>query len=410
MTGILELHNFRNYHRARMEFKPGVNAIIGDNGVGKTNLLESLFFLVTEKAARTNDISELIEHGEEEARVEGVFHAGREIVKRMVIDKEGGVRKKGRTEDIGTVFFQPDDMWMVKGGPEARRRNIDAATMEMKKGYRDTLREYQRALRQRNEAIRAVRKGVGEREIMRNWNPLLYRYGSSIVKERTNTSRGLEREMKRLSEKWGKGTINLRYYTSMGDAVDDEAKTMEKIEKMGEATDEERLRWKYVPQGEKLAAKYLTQDSDLTVELSQYDKNVIGYVIEGVTDILIRNISLPKDELAKRNTRQAMEGLKTIKSDKVAVENVYSKMRRIFSHYAEQGEQQRKQAYASLKSEFEAKMQQVIQQQLGTLTRMTVNAEKEPQFQEEWRKLKSQLDLQYSKLLDEYKQELSSIS
>jgi hypothetical protein len=105
-----------------------------------------------------------------------------------------------------------------------------------------------------------------------------------------------------------------------------------------------------------------------------------------------------------------MDGLKNLKSDKVAVENVYSKMRRIFNHYVEQGEQQRRQAYESLKDEFEAKLQQAVQQQLGSLMGIKVDVEKQPQFQEEWRKIQVQLDSQYLKLLDEYKQELSGIS
>ena len=92
------------------------------------------------------------------------------------------------------------------------------------------------------------------------------------------------------------------------------------------------------------------------------------------------------------------------------MENVYSKMRRIFSHYTEQGEQQRKQAYESLKAEFEAKMQQAVQQQLGSLMRVRIDVEKQPQFQEEWRKLQVQLNSQYFKHLDEYKQELSDIA
>ena len=104
-----------------------------------------------------------------------------------------------------------------------------------------------------------------------------------------------------------------------------------------------------------------------------------------------------------------MDGLKTLKTDKVAVENVYSKIRHIFSHYTEQGEQQRKQAYERLKIEFEAKVQQAVQQQLGSPVRIKVDIEKQPQFQEEWRRVQIQLDSQYLKLLDEYKQELLSI-
>ena len=178
---------------------------------------------------------------------------------------------------------------------------------------------------------------------------------------------------------------------------------------MGEATDEERLKWKYVPEGERLAARYLKQDCNLVVELSQYEEKVRRYIIEGAGNILIRNINLPKDDLAKRNNKRAMDGLKNLRDDKVAVENVYSKMRRIFNHYIEQGEQQRRQAYESLKAEFEAKVQQAVQQQLGSLTRVRIDVEKQPQFQEEWRKLQAQLDSQYLKLLDEYKQELSGI-
>ncbi len=184
---------------------------------------------------------------------------------------------------------------------------------------------------------------------------------------------------------------------------------MEKVEKLGEVTDEERLKWKYVPEGEKLAARYIKIGCNLVDELSQYEEKVKGYIIEGAGDVLIRNIALPKNDLAKRNNKRAMEGLKVIKSNKVDVENVYSNIRRLFNHYFEQGEQQRKQAYDSLKIEFEAKIQQAVQQQLGSLVGMRVDVEKQPQFQEEWRKIQAQLDSQYLKLLDEYKQELLTI-
>ncbi|GAF83717.1 unnamed protein product, partial [marine sediment metagenome] len=120
------------------------------------------------------------------------------------------------------------------------------------------------------------------------------------------------------------------------------------------------------------------------------------------------NISLPKNDLAKSNNRKAMDGLKNLKSDKVGVENVFSKIRRVFNHYVEQGEQQRKQAYESLKTECEAKIRQVIQQQTGSVG-IKIDVERHPQFQEEWLKIQAQLDLQYLKHLDEYKQGLLSI-
>ena len=184
---------------------------------------------------------------------------------------------------------------------------------------------------------------------------------------------------------------------------------IEKIEKLGGATDEERLKWKYVPEGEKLAAKYIKLDYNLADELSHYEEKARRYIVKGAGDTLIRNINLPKSDLAKNNNKKVMDGLKAIKSDKVDVENVYSKIRRIFSHYIEQGEQQRKQAYERLKVEFEARIQQAAQRQLGSPARIKVDVEKQPQFQDEWRKIQVQLDSQYLNLLGEYKQELLSI-
>ncbi len=184
---------------------------------------------------------------------------------------------------------------------------------------------------------------------------------------------------------------------------------MEKVEQLGKATDEERLKWKYIPEGERLAARYLKQDCNLAVELSRCEEKERRYVIEGATSILIRNINLPKSDLAKRNNKRAMDGLKVLKSDKVSVENAYSEIRRIFNHYTEQGEQQRKQAYESLKAEFEARIREAVQQQLGLPIGVKVDVERQPQFQEEWQKIQTQLDSQYLKLLDEYKQKLSTI-
>jgi len=184
----------------------------------------------------------------------------------------------------------------------------------------------------------------------------------------------------------------------------------EKIEKLEKATDEERLKWKYVPEGEKLAVKYLKQGCNLVVEMSQYEENIRKYIIEGAADILTRNINLPRDDSARKNNRKAMDGLKNLKSDKVGVENVFSKIRYVFNHYTEQGEQQRKQAYERLKTEVEARVQEKLRQQLVSFVAGSIDVERQPQFQEEWRRIQAQLDSQYLKHLDEYKQELSAIA
>jgi hypothetical protein len=184
----------------------------------------------------------------------------------------------------------------------------------------------------------------------------------------------------------------------------------EKVAGLGEATEEERLEWKYVPEGEKLATRYISEGANLALELGKYDQGVKEYVTRGVANVLLRSIGLPDSDLAKRNNKRAMDGLKLVKTNQIALENAYSQMRRIFDHYLGQGAEQRRQVYAAFKAEFEAQVSQALQQQLGAFGQLRIDVEKQPQFQAEWRRRQTQLDAQYLKLLGELKQELAAVS
>ena len=187
-------------------------------------------------------------------------------------------------------------------------------------------------------------------------------------------------------------------------------RAMERAESLGKASEEDLRKWKYLPEGEKLAAKYLKDECDLVAEIGRYDDdNVRQHLAEGAQEVLVRNIDLPRNELAKRTNKKAMEAIKELKRDKVSVENVYTKLRRIFNHYEQEGKQQRGQAYEAVKRDVEAKMQQMIQQQSGASAPMKINVETQPQFQQEWRRTLAQLESQYLRLLDEYKQEILSV-
>ena len=154
---------------------------------------------------------------------------------------------------------------------------------------------------------------------------------------------------------------------------------MEKINQIESATPEERLKWKFVPKGEELAGKYLKDDINLVAELSKYNDLEKKYVTQGISAILVRNIDLPKNDAVKKTNRKVMDGIKLIKKDKGAVENVFSKLRYIFNHYAEQGEAQKKEAYEQVKEQFMIKLQQALQHRCGTATtisgRMAQNAD-----------------------------------
>jgi hypothetical protein len=196
----------------------------------------------------------------------------------------------------------------------------------------------------------------------------------------------------------------------MGDIKSAREIAMEKIARIGEPTEEERLEWKYIPEGEKLAARYLKQDADLQNELGKLDKKAVRYVVSGISNVLIKNINLPRDDGSKRTNKLALDGIKIVKSDKARTEAVLSQVRHIFTHYSEQGEKQIKQAYNTLKSDFQAKVEQAVQQQGGNMAGMRIDIEKQPQFQEEWRKMKGQFENQYLKVLDELKAQLAEIS
>jgi hypothetical protein len=195
----------------------------------------------------------------------------------------------------------------------------------------------------------------------------------------------------------------------MGDIKTAAEIAREKLEKIGEPTEQERLKWKFGPEGEKLAALYLKDDANLVSELKKYDDKAKPFVVASVNDILLRNIGLPRNEAARRANKKAMDGIRAIKSDKVAVENVFSRMRHVLDHYTQEGAKQKKQAYESLKAEFDAKIQQAVRQKTGVNTRVNIDVEKQPQFQEEWQRLQAQMEAQYLTLLDEYNQELAAI-
>ncbi len=185
---------------------------------------------------------------------------------------------------------------------------------------------------------------------------------------------------------------------------------MEKINRMSEPTEEERLQWKYLPEGEKMAGRYLKEKVNLMAELNEYDEKARKWVAKGAAGIMARNIALPKTDFIRQTNKKMMDGLKLIKKDKVALENLFSKIRYLFNHYEEQGEQQKKQAFEALKEDYEEKIRAAIQQQMGTRMATKIDVEKQPQFQQEWKRLQNQLESQYTRHLNEYIRELTEMA
>jgi DNA replication and repair protein RecF len=162
--GTLHVRDFRNLAEVHLPLGPRATVIFGENGQGKTNLLEALYLLATLKPLRATRLAELIRFGQDQARVSGDFLLGGA---RRVIAVE--VEKAGRQaflEDkpaasleeyfggVSVVAFIPDELSLVREGPEERRRYLDRAVFNRFPAYLAESRTYARALRGRNRLLR----------------------------------------------------------------------------------------------------------------------------------------------------------------------------------------------------------------------------------------------------------------
>lgn len=162
----LQLVDFRNYTSACFDFHPGVTAVVGLNGQGKTNLVEALGYLATLDSFRAAPPEALIRNGADTAVVRAtVMHPdGRQLEVELELVRQGRNRvqvnkqRLARTRDLlGVVrvsVFSPDDLALVKGAPSERRRFLDDTLVSLALKY-DALRlELERTLKQRNTLLR----------------------------------------------------------------------------------------------------------------------------------------------------------------------------------------------------------------------------------------------------------------
>ncbi len=184
---------------------------------------------------------------------------------------------------------------------------------------------------------------------------------------------------------------------------------MEKAEKLGKPTDDELKQLEYVPQGNALAAKYLQEGVvDLNAELTKHKGTGIRqYILLGIQETLLRNITLPHNDHDKQVTLKAMNGIKVIKENVKQLDVIYERINNLLSYY----EQARTQAFNQFKSNFESKIQdfsKTLQQRAGATANL--EAQIQLQFQEEWRRASSELDRQYEKTLEEHKQQIMRLT
>ncbi len=156
----LNLLNFRNFNQAQIVFHPETTVFVGNNGQGKTNLLESVYFLATARSFRVKNDRELIYHGESMARIIGSFthqqvkktitsiiHDGG---KSILLNKQPVSSLKSMIGEVPIVLFSPMDMFFFDGSPRNRRRFLDIEGSKSNPLIVEALYQYNKILKERN--------------------------------------------------------------------------------------------------------------------------------------------------------------------------------------------------------------------------------------------------------------------
>ncbi|MED3623704.1 DNA replication/repair protein RecF [Neobacillus thermocopriae] len=162
----LVLKNYRNYPELSIEFENKVNVILGENAQGKTNVMESIYVLAMAKSHRTSNDKDLIRWDEDYAKIEGRVQKHHSALPlELVISKKGKKAKLNHIEqqklsqyvgNMNVVMFAPEDLNLVKGSPQVRRRFIDMEIGQISPVYLHDMSQYQKVLQQRNHFLKML--------------------------------------------------------------------------------------------------------------------------------------------------------------------------------------------------------------------------------------------------------------
>ena len=162
----LELRNYRNYESIDVTFENKVNVILGENAQGKTNIMESIYVLAMAKSHRTSNDKDLIRWDEEYAKIKGrIQKYNGSLPLELVLSKKGKKAKSNHLEqsklsqyvgNMNVVMFAPEDLHLVKGSPQVRRRFIDMEIGQVSPVYLHDISLYQKILQQRNHYLKQL--------------------------------------------------------------------------------------------------------------------------------------------------------------------------------------------------------------------------------------------------------------
>ncbi len=220
----IEVGNFRNYQKGKLEFHPHTNILYGNNAQGKTNILESIFVCGTTNSHKGSKDRELIRMGQEEAHIRMLLykrdmshridmHLRKNKGKGIAID---GIPIRRSSELMGllnVIFFSPEDLRIIKNGPSERRRFMNMELCQLDGIYLHDLAEYNRVLQQRNQLLKQIVFQPSLKDTLFVWDEKLLEYGIKIIRRRRSFAQEINELVQQVSNRLtgGKETTILSY-------------------------------------------------------------------------------------------------------------------------------------------------------------------------------------------------------
>lgn len=224
------LQNFRSYEKKLVAFDKKANLILGENGSGKSNLLEAIYFLSSGKSFRSSSSGQLIKWGEKISSVRAkINNNGGEneievqlwredtgsLKRRFLIDKVVKTRAKYWGK-VKIVVFEPEDIRLITGSPNRRREFFNGVFANTEWRYASALSQYHKALKHRNELLDIIAKGKAQRTELFYWDQSLVKNAEIIQNFRFDWVKSAnlffknhsDKEINKLSIKYQASTIN----------------------------------------------------------------------------------------------------------------------------------------------------------------------------------------------------------
>ena len=189
----IKIYNFRNYKNEEINLEKNINIFYGKNAQGKTNIIEAIYLCGLGKSFRTNKDKEMIKLNENNSFVEVEYEkSDRDGKIKIELENKkniylNNIKLKKLSELLGNlnvVIFTPDDINILKGGPENRRRFLNIMISQLRPNYLNVLNLYKKTIEERNNYLRLIKEENKSEELLDIWDEKLAEYAEKIVNYR----------------------------------------------------------------------------------------------------------------------------------------------------------------------------------------------------------------------------------